>query len=415
MAVPISTREPKRTVNQSVATPLKRTVASESTNQKRKSKIRKQYEQISKTCKWWYSKITPSGYKWKPKTSTVNVKPNVSMPLVNKSRTTTISETTTLRKYTISNTLSSSNSFAARRDNSIHRRLWMIKAHDRKYQASKDGENLDKMKEKGDACIFVGYSTMSKDHVSSDPVPQCRSAAHEHDSLSLGLQSQENVPQAAKTITTSNELDLIFSLSRHEGIEFEESFAPVARLEVVRLFVAYAAHKSFHVYQMDIQTAFLNGPLKEEVYVNQPNGFVDPYHPDKVYHLKKALYGLKQAPRAWHDELSIFLVSKGFSKGIQIHQSPHGIFINQAKYAQKIIIKHGMTSCDSIGTPMATKYLDADLSGTPVDQTKYHSMVGALMYLIASRPDIVQATCYCARYQARPTEKHLTAVKQIYG
>nr|GEZ90092.1 hypothetical protein [Tanacetum cinerariifolium] len=225
-----------------------------------------------------------------------------------------------------------------------------------------------------------------------------------------------------------------------EGINFKESFAPVARLEAVRLFIAYAAHKSLTVHQMDIKTAFLYGPLKEEVYVNQPDGFVDPYQPDKVYRLKKALYGLKQAPRAWYDELSNFLVSKGFSKGsidptffitkhmrdillvqiyvddiifcstnpklskqfeklmhskfkmsmmgelkfflgIQIHQSPHGIFINQAKYAQEILIKHGMTSCDSVGTPMDTKHLDADLSGTPVDQTKYRSMVGALMYL----------------------------------
>ncbi|GJT77641.1 retrovirus-related pol polyprotein from transposon TNT 1-94 [Tanacetum coccineum] len=103
-----------------------------------------------------------------------------------------------------------------------------------------------------------------------------------------------------------------------------------------------------------------------------------------------------------------------FFLGIQIHQSPRGIFINQAKYAQEILKKHGMTSCDSIGTPMATKPLDADLSGTPVDQTKYRSMVGALMYLTASRPDIVHATCYCARYQARPTEKHLKEVKRIF-
>ncbi|GKD54960.1 retrovirus-related pol polyprotein from transposon TNT 1-94 [Tanacetum coccineum] len=103
--------------------------------------------------------------------------------------------------------------------------------------------------------------------------------------------------------------------AQKEGIDFEESFAPVARLEAVRLFVAYAAHKSFPVYQMDVKTAFLYGPLKEEVYVNQPDGFVDPYHPDQVYRLKKALYGLKQAPRAWYDELSNFLVSKGFSKG----------------------------------------------------------------------------------------------------
>ncbi|GJW77719.1 retrovirus-related pol polyprotein from transposon TNT 1-94 [Tanacetum coccineum] len=104
--------------------------------------------------------------------------------------------------------------------------------------------------------------------------------------------------------------------AQEEGIDFEESFAPVARLEAVRIFVAYAAHKSFPIYQMDVKTAFLNGPLKEEVYVAQPDGFVDPDHPDKVYRLRKALYGLKQAPRAWYDELSKFLISKGFTKGI---------------------------------------------------------------------------------------------------
>ncbi|GJZ33150.1 retrovirus-related pol polyprotein from transposon TNT 1-94 [Tanacetum coccineum] len=223
---------------------------------------------------------------------------------------------------------------------------------------------------------------------------------------------------------------------------------------------------------MDVKTTFLNGPLKGEVYVNQPDGFIDPHHPDKVYLLKKALYGLKQAPRAWYDELSNFLVSKGFSKGsidptlfitkkgedillvqiyvdditfgsinpklskkfeklmhnkiemsmmgelkfflgIQIHQSPRCIFINQAKYAQEILKKYGMTSCDSVSTPMATKPLDAELSGTPVDQMKYRSMVGALMHLTASRPDIIHATCYYARYQARPTEKHLREVKRI--
>nr|GEU44569.1 hypothetical protein [Tanacetum cinerariifolium] len=261
--------------------------------------------------------------------------------------------------------------------------------------------------------------------------------------------------------------------AQKEGIDFEESFAPVAQLEVVWLFIVYPTHKSFIVYQRDVKTAFLYGPMKEEVYVNLTDGFVDPYHPDKVYRLKKALYGLKQAPRAWYDELSNFLVSKGFSKGsidptlfitkhgediflvqiyvddiifgctnpkhskqfeklmhnkfemsmmgelkfflgIQIHQSPRGIFINQAKYAQEILIKHGMISCDSIGTPMATKQLDADLSETPVDQTKYQSMVGALMYLTASRPVIVHATWYCARCQAKPTEKHLTAAKRIF-
>ncbi|GKE26807.1 retrovirus-related pol polyprotein from transposon TNT 1-94, partial [Tanacetum coccineum] len=102
--------------------------------------------------------------------------------------------------------------------------------------------------------------------------------------------------------------------AQEEGIDFEESFAPVARFEAVWIFVAYAAHKSFPIYQMDVKTTFLNGPLKEEVYIAQPNGFVNPDHPEKVYLLRKALYGLKQAPRAWYDELLNFLISKGFTK-----------------------------------------------------------------------------------------------------
>nr|GEV03988.1 hypothetical protein [Tanacetum cinerariifolium] len=180
--------------------------------------------------------------------------------------------------------------------------------------------------------------------------------------------------------------------AQEEGIDFEESFAPVARLAAVRIFVAYAAHKSFPIYQMDVKTAFLNGPLKEEVYVTQPNGFVDPDHPEKVYRLRKALYGLKQAPMAWYDKLSKYLTSKGFTKGLQIHQSSCGIFINQAKYALEILHKHGMDKGQSIGTPMAMKpKLDADLSGNPVDQTDYHSKIESLMYLTSSRPDIVQA------------------------
>nr|GFB30948.1 hypothetical protein [Tanacetum cinerariifolium] len=153
-----------------------------------------------------------------------------------------------------------------------------------------------------------------------------------------------------------------FDKLQEEGIDFEESFTPVARLEAVQIFIAYAAHKSFLIFQMDVKTAFLNCPLKEE-----------------------------QAPRAWYDELSKFLTSKGFTKGLQIHQSPSGIFINQAKYTLEILHKHGMDKGQSIGTPMATKpKLDADLSGNPVDQTDYRSKIGSLMYLTSSRPDIVQ-------------------------
>ncbi|GKD72907.1 ribonuclease H-like domain-containing protein [Tanacetum coccineum] len=172
--------------------------------------------------------------------------------------------------------------------------------------------------------------------------------------------------------------------AQEEGIDFEESFARVARLEAVWIFVAYVAHKSFPIYQMDVKMTFLNGPLKEEVYVEQPDGFVDPDHPEKVYLLRKALYGLKQAPRAWPSTL-------------------------------EILKKHGMEKGQSIGTPMATKpKLDADLSGEPVDQTDYRSKIGSLKYLTSSRLDIMQAVCYYARYQARPTEKHLKDVKRIF-
>nr|GEW76002.1 uncharacterized mitochondrial protein AtMg00810-like [Tanacetum cinerariifolium] len=155
--------------------------------------------------------------------------------------------------------------------------------------------------------------------------------------------------------------------AQEEGIDFKKSFALVACLEAVRIFVAYAAHKSFPIYQMDVKTAFLNGSLKEEVYVAQPDGFVDPDHPEK------------------------------------------------AKYTLEILKKHGMKKGQSIGTPMATKpKLDADLSGKLVDQTDYRSKIESLMYLKSSRPDIVQAVCYCARYQSRPTEKHLKEVKRIF-
>nr|GEV61243.1 hypothetical protein [Tanacetum cinerariifolium] len=149
---------------------------------------------------------------------------------------------------------------------------------------------------------------------------------------------------------------------------------------------------------MDVKTAFLNGPLKEEVYVAQPDGFVDPDHSKKVYQLKKALYGLKQAPWAWYDELSKFLTSKGFTKGtidptLFMIRYEEDILLVQiyAKYAVEILHKHGMDKGQSIGTPMATKpKLDADLSGNLVDQTDYRSKIESLMYLTSSRPYILQ-------------------------
>nr|GEU29763.1 retrovirus-related Pol polyprotein from transposon TNT 1-94 [Tanacetum cinerariifolium] len=143
---------------------------------------------------------------------------------------------------------------------------------------------------------------------------------------------------------------------QEEGIDFEESFVHVARIEAIRIFITNAASKNMTIYQMDVKTAFLNDELKEEVYVSQPKGFVDPDHPTYVYHLKKALYGLKQAPWAWMD------------------------------------------SCDPVDTPMVDRLkLDEDPLGIPVDQTRFCSMVGSLMYLTASKPDLVFAVCMCAR------------------
>nr|GEV51595.1 retrovirus-related Pol polyprotein from transposon TNT 1-94 [Tanacetum cinerariifolium] len=223
------------------------------------------------------------------------------------------------------------------------------------------------------------------------------------------------------------------------GIDFEESFVPFARLEAIRIFLAYAAHQNMVVYQMDVKTAFLNGNLREEVYVSQPDGFVDQDNPNHVYKLKKALYGLKQAPRAWYDMLSSFLISQDFSKGsvdptffirrndndlllmsmmgkisfllgLQISQSPRGIFINQSKYALESLKKYGFKSCDPVDTPMVEKSkLDEDKEGKAVDPSHYRGMIGTLLYLTASRLDLQFAICMCAQYQAWLTEKHIHA------
>ncbi|GJU26465.1 retrovirus-related pol polyprotein from transposon TNT 1-94 [Tanacetum coccineum] len=160
---------------------------------------------------------------------------------------------------------------------------------------------------------------------------------------------------------------------------------------------------------MDVKTTFLNDELKEEVYVNQPEGFVDPDHPTHVYCQKKALYGLKQAPRAWYDTLSRFLQDNMFSKGA----------VDPTLFTQKtgkhILLKFGMDSCDPVDTPMMDRLkLDEDPLGIPIDQTRFHCMVGSLMYLTASRPDLVFAVCMYARYQASPTKKHLEALKRLF-
>ncbi|GJX60031.1 retrovirus-related pol polyprotein from transposon TNT 1-94 [Tanacetum coccineum] len=163
------------------------------------------------------------------------------------------------------------------------------------------------------------------------------------------------------------------------------------------------------VYQMDVKTAFLNGNLREEVYVSQPDGFVDPDNPNHVYNLKKTFYGLKQAPRAWYDMWSSFLISQDFSKGLV----DPTLFIHRE--GKELLLKYGFDSCDPVDTPMVEKSkLDEDKEGKAVDPSHYRGMIGTLLYLIASRPDLQYFICMCARYQARPIEKHLNAVKRIF-
>ncbi|GJT88557.1 retrovirus-related pol polyprotein from transposon TNT 1-94 [Tanacetum coccineum] len=201
---------------------------------------------------------------------------------------------------------------------------------------------------------------------------------------------------------------------------------------------------------MDVKIAFLNGILREEVYVSQPDGFVDQDNPNHVYKLKKALYRLKQALRAWYDLLSLFLLSQKFSKGtidptlfslkegkdislVQIYVDdiifaytdptlcetfseiiPRGIFLIQSKYALEIIKKYGIKSSDPVDTPMVEKTkLYEDPQGKAVDPTCYHGMIGSLVYLTSNRPDFVFDVCMCSRYEAKPTEKHLHALMQM--
>ncbi|GJR82633.1 putative ribonuclease H-like domain-containing protein [Tanacetum coccineum] len=261
---------------------------------------------------------------------------------------------------------------------------------------------------------------------------------------------------------------------QEEGIDYDEVFAPVARLEAIRIFLAYASYMGFIVYQMDVKSAFLYGKIDEEVYVSQPPGFQDPKSPQKVYKVVKALYGLHQAPRAWYATLSTFLLKNGYRRGtidktlflkknkndiilvqvyvddiifgstkkswcnefealmkskfqmssmgeltfflgLQVKQKPNGIFISQDKYVDEILKKFDFANVKTASTPIETqKPLVKDEEASDVDVHLYRSMIGSLMYVTASRPDIMFAVCACSRFQVTPKTSHLTAVKRIF-
>ncbi|GJW94447.1 retrovirus-related pol polyprotein from transposon TNT 1-94 [Tanacetum coccineum] len=513
--VPISTRKPKSQANKSVATPHKKTVASESTTQKSKSYYRMLYEKTSKAWKWWIEQQCPSGYKWVPKTKkkwvpkvrNENVQKRVSFAIDNASRITNIVQLilfivdsgctkhmtgnltllcnfvekylgtvhfgndqfalilgygdlvqgniTINRVYYVEGLNHNLFSVGQFCDADLEVAFWkstcfvrdlqgndlltgnrgsdlytislqetmlstplclMAKAsptqawlwHRRLSHLNFDYINLlskkdvviglpklkfDEIKEMSKTSVandtsgLVPQRQKASDYDNSDPFPQLENSSSpidnstQHDtppttnihptsepSTPTNVHAEENNGNQAddteheftnpfytpvQEVNESSSRNIVWELvdkpfgknviklnwlwknkkdeeqtvirnkarlvakgyAQEEGIDFEESFALVAHLEAVRIFVTYAAHKSFPIYQMDVKTAFLNGPLKEEVYVAQPDRFVDPDHPEKVYRLRKALYGLKQAPRAWYNELSNFLMSKGFTKG----------------------------------------------------------------------------------------------------
>nr|GFD08108.1 retrovirus-related Pol polyprotein from transposon TNT 1-94 [Tanacetum cinerariifolium] len=154
----------------------------------------------------------------------------------------------------------------------------------------------------------------------------------------------------------------------------------VARLEAIQIFLAYAAHKNMVVYQ---KAAFLNGNLREKVYISQPDGFVDLDNPNHVYKLKKALYRLKQAPRAWNDMLSSSLLSQDFSKG----SVEPTLFIR--RNGTELLLKYGFESCNPVDTPMVEKSkLNEDKEGKAIDPSHYRGMIGTLLYLTANRPNL---------------------------
>ncbi|GJR56709.1 retrovirus-related pol polyprotein from transposon TNT 1-94 [Tanacetum coccineum] len=534
--VPISTRKPKSQANKSVATHPKKTVASESTVQNSKSYYRMLYEKTSKAWKWWIEQQCPSGYKWVPKTkiklSHLNfdyinliLKKDVVIGLpklkyVKNQLCSSCEASKSKRSSFKTKTVPSSKG----RLNWLHMDLCgpmrVASINGKKYILASDYGNSDPVPQLQNVSPSVNTSVPSQQELELLFGPLYDEFFNTEPSTPTNVNAEENNDNQAEDAQVQQDeftnpfcipiQDVVESSSRNIGNSNLHTFnqpqdseyrwtkdhpltqvrgnpsKPVqtrrqlatdpemfARLEAVQIFIAYATHKYFPIYQMDVKIAFLNAPLKEEVYVVQPDGFIDPDHRDKVYRLRKALYGLKQAPRTWYDELSNFLISKGFTKGtidptlfmirygddillvqiyvddiifgstnpkfskrfdklmhsrfkmslmgemkfflgLQIYQSPRGIFITQSNYTLEILKKHGMEKGQSIGTPMATKpKLDADLSGTLVDQTDYRSKIGSLMYLTSSRPDIVQAVCYCARYQARPTEKHLKELFQM--
>ena len=262
--------------------------------------------------------------------------------------------------------------------------------------------------------------------------------------------------------------------AQHQGIDFDETFSPVARFETVRTVLCLAASLKLPIYQFDVKSAFLNGELEEEVYVSQPEGFVIQGSETKVYRLKKALYGLKQAPRAWYKRIDSYFLKNGFERseneptlyvkrhdsgdfcivciyvddmiylgsseslvdefklcmekefemtdlgklqfflGLEVKQGEDGIFVSQRKYARDLLFKFGMYNCKAAATPMNTneKLQLADGTGA-AEPSLYRSLIGGLNYLTHTRPDIMFSVSVLSRFMHNPTKQHLGAAKRV--
>ncbi|CAJ2647424.1 unnamed protein product [Trifolium pratense] len=261
--------------------------------------------------------------------------------------------------------------------------------------------------------------------------------------------------------------------SQQHGIDYNEVFAPVARWDTIRTILAIAATNHWYVFQLDVKSAFLHGELDETVYVEQPLGY-QKKEKEMVYRLKKSLYGLKQAPRAWYSKIEAYFCREGFVKcthehtlfvkkesdgriiivslyvddliftgndqnlfdkfktsmernfamtdlgkmryflGIEVKQTKEGIFMFQQKYACEVLKRFNMESCNSVCNPIVPgNKLKKDEDGIACDSTSYKQMVGCLMYLLATRPDLAFSVCLVARFMERPTELHVAAVKRI--
>eukprot|EP00253_Pinus_taeda_P002650 PITA_02650 len=217
--------------------------------------------------------------------------------------------------------------------------------------------------------------------------------------------------------------------AQQEGIEFEETFAPVARLEAIIMFLALSSFQNFKVYQMDVKSTFLNGDLQEEVYIEQPDRFMLGNDPKLVCRLRKALYGLKQTPRACNEESMsqnfALVMQKEFEMslvgeltyflGLQVQQNKDGIFLSQTKYLKQILKKYGMQDSKPACTPMVTGCsISANDESVVVHQQTYKSMINSLLYLTSTRADIMHAVGIVGRFQENPKEAHLQAVKRIF-